>query len=66
MLLNFFMAVRSRERYVSLAGKAYTSISVRDFAGYVGLPEPEAVQVLILWISFGRNLQTKPDLVKFK
>jgi hypothetical protein len=48
MLLNFFMAVRSRERYVSLAGKAYTSISVRDFAGYVGLPEPEAVQVLIL------------------
>lgn len=34
---------RSRERFISLIGRAYTSISLKDFAAFVGLPENEAV-----------------------
>lgn len=37
--------VRMRKRFVSLVGKAYTSITLKDFSHYVGIPENEAIQI---------------------
>ena len=40
--ITILFSVRVRDHFVSLVGLSYTSISMKDFSGYVGLPEKEA------------------------
>lgn len=42
-MLNLSFSVRSRDQFIVLLGQAYTSISLKDFAAFVGVPESEAV-----------------------
>ena len=45
MILFYFIAEKTRSRFINLVSNAYTSISLADFSKYVGLSELEAGQL---------------------
>ena len=45
LFLKLYFSEKTRSRFVNLVSQAYTSISLADFAKYVGLSELEAGQL---------------------
>lgn len=54
-----YFAEKTRQRFVNLVSKAYSSIGLTDFSNFVGLPEAEAVQLASQQPGWSYDAQSK-------